>query len=41
VDTWEGIGNNVEDTEWLDVIIDGKMVQINGKGEIRETRPNA
>lgn len=23
-------------TEWLDVIIDGRMVQINGKGEIRE-----
>ena len=22
--------------EWLDVIIDGRMVQINGKGEIRE-----
>jgi hypothetical protein len=29
-----------DDTEWLDVVIDGKMVQINGKGEIREN-PNA
>lgn len=24
--------------EWLDVILDGKMVQINGKGEIREVQ---
>ena len=23
-------------TEWLDVILDGRMVQINSKGEIRE-----
>lgn len=27
-------------TEWLDVVLDGKLVEINAKGEIRES-PNA
>ncbi len=29
----------MSDTEWLDVIINGEMVEINGKGETRKPRP--
>jgi hypothetical protein len=25
--------------EWLDVVLNGKLVQINGKGEVREIPP--